>query len=54
MDKKNELLTVKEVSKILKVSEQTIRKLIKEEQIRYVKVGKSYRIPKSVINSLIN
>ena len=41
-----ELMTVKEVSKVLKVSRQAVCKAISEGRIKALKVGKRYRISK--------
>lgn len=37
--------TVQEVSEILNLSEQTIRKLIHERKLQAIKLGRTYRIP---------
>ncbi len=41
--------TVQEASELLKVHYQTVRNWIKTGQIRVIKIGRSYRIPKSEI-----
>ena len=41
-----ELMTVTEVSKVLKVSRQAVCKAISEGRIKALKVGKRYRISK--------
>lgn len=50
----DEVFTISEVSEILKLSPQTIRRLIRNKEIVYFKVGKSYRITKEAICEYIN
>ena len=38
------LYTVSEVSDILNLSEQTVRKMMKNNELGYIKVGNNYRI----------
>ena len=40
----NKLLTVNEVAKILRVSNMTVYRLVKNKQIPAIRVGKNYRI----------
>ena len=42
-----DILTVEEMSRALGVSTKTGYKLIRENKIEYLKVGRSYRIPKA-------
>ena len=42
--KENEVYTVKETEKLLKISPSTMQRLIKKGLIRAAKVGKQYRI----------
>ena len=42
-----DILTVEEMSKALGVSTKTGYKLIRENKIECIKVGRSYRIPKA-------
>lgn len=50
----SDLLTIKEASKILKVSEPTVWRLLKEGKLRRVKLGtKTTRIIKADIDKLI-
>ena len=42
-----DILTVEEMSKALGVSTKTGYRLIRENKIEYLKVGRSYRIPKA-------
>lgn len=41
-----ELLTVKEVAQILRISRQAVHKKIKKGQLKTIKVGERYRINK--------
>ena len=50
----NELMNVDELSEKLKLSKQSIYKLIKEEQIKSVKIGKNYYIKKGDFNNYID
>lgn len=42
-----DIMTVEEMSRALGVSAKTGYKLIRENKIEYLKVGRSYRIPKA-------
>jgi excisionase family DNA binding protein len=42
-----DILTVEEMSRALGVSTKTGYKIIRENRIEYLKVGRSYRIPKA-------
>lgn len=46
-----DVFSIEEVAKILKISRRYILKLIKEGKFGAIKIGKEYRIPKSVIDS---
>ena len=48
-----EILTVEEMSRALGVSTKTGYKLIRENKIEYLKVGRSYRIPKANLLSYV-
>ncbi len=50
----NELMNVDELSEKLKLSKQSIYKLIKEEQIKSVKIGKNIYIKKVDFNNYID
>ena len=50
----NELMNVDELSEKLKLSKQSIYKLIKEEQIKSVKIGKNFYIKKEDFNNYID
>lgn len=41
----SELLTVKEVARLLKTSRAQVRKMIQNGELSAVKVGREYRIP---------
>lgn len=41
-----ELLTVKEVAQILRISRQAVHKKIKKGQLKTIKIGERYRIDK--------
>ena len=49
----DELYTLKEVSKILKVSEKTVYRLIESGKLKAVKI-RQWRIKKSNLDKLIN
>lgn len=49
----NEILTVKEVAKILKTSRVQVRKMIKSGELPAVMVGREYRIPAEVVKAFI-
>lgn len=44
--------TVQEVSEILSLSEQTIRKLILEGKLKAIRLGRTYRIPYEALTDL--
>jgi putative molybdopterin biosynthesis protein len=49
----NNLLTVKEVTKILKISEATLYRLIRSGELRAWKVGKLLRFKKEDLNNVM-
>lgn len=49
----DELYSAEEVSKILRMTKYTIRKKLRLGEIRGIKVGRDWRIPKSEIQKLI-
>ena len=49
-----DILTVEEMSKALGVSTKTGYKLIRENKIECIKVGRSYRIPKANLLSYMH
>ena len=50
----NRLLTVKEVSNLLRVSDMTVYRLIKSKQISAIRVGKNFRIKESEVEKYLN
>ena len=50
----NKLLTVNEVAKILRVSNMTVYRLVKNKQIPAIRVGKNYRIKEIDVDSYLN
>ncbi|HVE77157.1 MAG TPA: helix-turn-helix domain-containing protein [Actinomycetota bacterium] len=48
------LLTVAEVASLMRVSNMTVYRLIKSEQLKALKVGKNYRIRESDIETYLN
>lgn len=53
MNSDNQLLTIDEVSFILNVSTQTVRKLIKNHKLCAIKFGRIYRITWKALNEFI-
>ena len=54
-NEKDFFLSIKKVSLILSVRNQTVINLIKKKNIKYIKVGKLYKIPKqSLIEYITN
>jgi len=49
-----DVFSVEEVAKILRVSKKYIFKLIREGKFGAMKIGKEYRVPKSVVDSFFN
>lgn len=47
------MLTVSEVAKLMRVSEQTIRTWLRQNKIHAVRVGRPWRIPESAIMEMI-
>lgn len=50
----SKLLTVNEVAKILRVSNMTVYRLVKNKQIPAIRVGKNYRIKETDVDSYLN
>jgi excisionase family DNA binding protein len=50
----NKLLTVNEVAKILRVSNMTVYRLVKNKQIPAIRVGKNYRIKEIDVDQYLN
>ena len=54
-NEKDFFLSIKKVALILSVSNQTVINLIKKKNIKFIKVGKLYKIPKqSLIEYITN
>ena len=54
MDKMNEeIMTIKEVAKYLKMNEKTIYNLIKKKELPAFKLGGNWRFKKSIIDKWI-
>ena len=49
-----DVFSVEEVAKMLKLSKKYITKLIREGKFGAMKIGKEYRVPKSVVDSFFN
>lgn len=49
-----ELLTVKEVATLLKTSRAQVRKMIQNEELAAVMVGREYRIPLTALNAFLD
>jgi excisionase family DNA binding protein len=47
-------LSIAEVCALVNISDSTIRKLIKEEKIKSIRLGKKHIIPKSQLDDLLN
>lgn len=47
-------LSITEVCALVNISDSTIRKLIKEEKIKSIRLGKKHIIPKSQLDDLLN
>jgi excisionase family DNA binding protein len=50
----NQLLTVNEVAKILRVSNMTVYRLVKSRQLPAIRVGKNYRIKENDVDRYLN
>lgn len=48
------ILTVDEITKVLRVSRNTAYELVRSGKIRSVKVGRTYRIPKAAVDEYLN
>ena len=49
----DEFYTIDETARILKLSNQTIRKMLKENKIAYIKICRNYRISKNELNIIL-
>ena len=50
---KNQFLTIPQLAKILKISRVAVYKKIKKGQIKAIKIGKIYAIPKEYIADIL-
>ena len=53
MDWPERILTVAEVSKILRIGEKTVRDLLRDNALPGIKVGKAWRIPEEDLEKYI-
>jgi excisionase family DNA binding protein len=49
----SEILTAKEAGEMLKVSDQTIRAMIRQGKIKAIKIGRAWRIKREEIERII-
>ena len=49
----HDLLTIEQVAEVLNVSDQTVRKLVKNNEIKTVKFGRIYRVTRQALNEFI-
>ena len=57
MTKANEIalvLTVEDLARILAISKNTAYELVRSRKIRSVKIGRTYRIPRSALQEYLN
>ncbi|MGZ3629105.1 MAG: helix-turn-helix domain-containing protein [Ktedonobacteraceae bacterium] len=52
-DELEQTYTVSEVAKIIKKHPDTVREMIRADQIEAVRIGRTYRMRKSVVEKLI-
>ena len=52
--KSKSYLTISEVCVLMNMCDSTVRKLIKEERIKTIRLGKKHIIPKSQLDNLVN
>lgn len=45
---------VKETAEIFKVSEQLVRKMIREKRLKAVKIGREWRVSEETISEMLN
>ena len=48
------VLTVEDLARILAISKNTAYELVRSRQIRSVKIGRTYRIPRSALQEYLN
>ena len=49
----HDLLTIEQVAEVLNVSDQTVRKLVKNNEIKTVKFGRTYRVTRQALKEFI-
>ena len=54
LNKYNDILTVDELCEVLNIGKNTAYKLLKNGDIKSIKIGRIYRIPKKSIKEYIN
>lgn len=50
---KNPVMTIEEVAEYLKVHSQTVYKMVREGQIKAVKVGRGWRVHKETLDNYL-
>lgn len=48
------LLTVREVAARLRVSDESVYRLVRSNKLRAVRIGELWRIPQSAVHDLVN
>jgi excisionase family DNA binding protein len=49
-----QVYTIEEVARILKLSEQTVRQLVLNKDLRSKKIGRQYRITQTMLDEYLN
>ncbi len=53
LNKYNDILTVEELCEVLRIGKNTAYKLLKSGEIKSIKIGKVYKIPKKFIRKYL-
>lgn len=53
-DQAEQVYTIEEIARILKVSEQTVRQLVLSGELRSKRVGRQYRITQTMLDEYLN
>ena len=53
LNKYNDILTVEELCEVLRIGKNTAYKLLKNNDIKSVKIGKIYKIPKKSVRKYL-
>ena len=53
LNKYNDILTVEELCEVLRIGKNTAYKLLKNNEIKSVKIGKIYKIPKKSVRKYL-